>query len=81
MYDLEYRYDTEMFLNGFYVGIRYKTYSRYIRYQLLFNVSFYLSIFLQSNMYEYLLLNVNGVLLNTCIYMYSLKIEASKYKK
>lgn len=35
-------------------------------------------IFLQSNVYEYLLLNFNGVLLNTCIY--SLKNEASKNK-
>lgn len=33
-------------------------------------------IFLQSNIYEYLLLNFNGVLLKTCIY--SLKNEASK---
>lgn len=78
MYDLEYLYDTEMFLNGFCVGIKYKTYSRYFRYQLLSNVSIYLFNFLPSNVYEYLLLNFNGVLLNTCIY--SLKIEASKYK-
>lgn len=62
----------------FVFEIKYKTYSRYIRYQLLFNVSIYLFNFLPSNVYEYLLLNFNGVLLNTCIY--SLKIEASKYK-
>lgn len=38
----------------------------------------HLIFFLQSNVYEYLFLNFNEVLLNTCIYPQ--KIEASKYQ-